>query len=82
MKIVIDYLKEKERENYYNHIVEAVEACQNSISIKEINFINFPITEVDDVLKVIKDTTNNGIISISDGVIVFVDVKEPLKFKL
>ena len=80
MKIVVDYLQEKNDANYHNNIRIAVEITNREFATDAAYFVNFPIEEVDVVLSLIKEATKTGIVTIFKGEIIYMPTDEDFKF--
>lgn len=62
MKIIVDYKKQKNNCNYYNNVLEAIETCVKSTGIERVVFTHFPLSEVEVLIALIKQSTKTGTI--------------------
>lgn len=72
MKITVDYNEEKESHCYYEDVKKAAEIVNAGKSfIYSVEYINFPMGEIDLVLSLINEAVNHGKIEFNKGMLIY-----------
>ena len=80
MKIVINYEESHGTQDYMNDILEAIDLVngQKAIALNTVEFINYPLTSVADVLTCIRRATSKGTVCFTQEGIVYEKTEKSL----